>query len=114
MRDGLSDLYASQSRDAGPSSGASGFGLALLGSGMLEQKRLTDAGECLAEQVEAQPLRPVRRPGVVGRQTEIERASYLGCAWIPWEEIAHLGGLDKPDVVSVLRRLEPGGPWRAS
>jgi ribosomal protein S18 acetylase RimI-like enzyme len=52
-------------------------------------------------------------PDVSG-QTEIEHASYLGHAWIGWDEIADLGGLDKPDVVAVLRRLDPEGPWKST
>jgi 8-oxo-dGTP pyrophosphatase MutT (NUDIX family)/GNAT superfamily N-acetyltransferase len=55
-------------------------------------------------------------PGVpeVGGQTEIEQASYLGHRWLPWREIADLGGTDKPDVLAVLRRLDPNGPWAAA
>jgi hypothetical protein len=47
----------------------------------------------------------------VSNQTEIEQASYLGYAWIPWQRLVDLGETDKPDVLAVLRRLDPEGPW---
>jgi 8-oxo-dGTP pyrophosphatase MutT (NUDIX family)/GNAT superfamily N-acetyltransferase len=46
--------------------------------------------------------------------TGIEQASYLGHAWIPWQRLADLEGADEPDVLAVLRRLDPGGPWSES
>jgi 8-oxo-dGTP diphosphatase len=41
----------------------------------------------------------------LSHQTEIERASYLGHRWVPWQQIADLDVEDQPDVVAVLRRL---------
>jgi 8-oxo-dGTP pyrophosphatase MutT (NUDIX family)/RimJ/RimL family protein N-acetyltransferase len=49
-------------------------------------------------------------PDVSG-QTEIEQAAYLGHRWVPWQEIADLDSNDQPDIVSVLVRLAPDGPW---
>jgi 8-oxo-dGTP pyrophosphatase MutT (NUDIX family)/GNAT superfamily N-acetyltransferase len=49
-------------------------------------------------------------PDVSG-QTEIEQTSYLGHRWVPWQQLADLGGTDQPDVLSVLRRLDPAGRW---
>lgn len=52
-------------------------------------------------------------PDVSG-QTEVEQASYLGHRWVPWREIAGPDVADQPDVVAVLRRIDPGGPWAAT
>ncbi|MEP6667211.1 MAG: bifunctional GNAT family N-acetyltransferase/NUDIX hydrolase [Nocardioidaceae bacterium] len=49
-------------------------------------------------------------PDVSG-QTEIEQASYLGHRWMPWQQLADLDGSDEPDILAVLRRLDPEGPW---
>jgi len=49
-------------------------------------------------------------PDVSG-QTEVEQASYLGHRGVPWQEIADLDSSDQPDVVAVLARLDPSGPW---
>ncbi len=49
-------------------------------------------------------------PDVSGH-TEIEQASYLGHRWIPWQELDDLDGADEPEVLAVLRRLAPEGPW---
>ncbi|MGA9344290.1 MAG: GNAT family N-acetyltransferase [Nocardioidaceae bacterium] len=51
-------------------------------------------------------------PDVSGH-TEIEQASYLGHRWIPWRQLDELDGADEPDVLAVLRRLAPEGPWAA-
>jgi 8-oxo-dGTP pyrophosphatase MutT (NUDIX family)/GNAT superfamily N-acetyltransferase len=52
-------------------------------------------------------------PGVpeVSGQTEVEQAAYLGHRWVPWQQIADLDASDQPDIVSVLTRLAPDGPW---
>ena len=50
-------------------------------------------------------------PPDLSNQTEIEKAAYLGHRWVPWDEIAHLDTEDQPDVLAVLRRLDPDGPW---
>lgn len=49
-------------------------------------------------------------PDVAGH-TDVEQASYLGHRWVPWQQVAELDSEDQPDVVAVLRRLAPGGPW---
>jgi len=49
-------------------------------------------------------------PDVSGH-TEIEQVSYLGHRWIPWRQLDELAGSDEPDVLAVLRRLNPDGPW---
>ncbi len=49
----------------------------------------------------------------VSGHTEIEQASYLGHRWIPWQQLGELDGADEPDVLAVLRRLAPEGPWAA-
>ncbi len=40
-----------------------------------------------------------------------EMDAYLGCAWIPWRELGQLGDPVIPDLLAVLRRLDPSGPW---
>ena len=52
-------------------------------------------------------------PPDVSGQTEIEQTAYLGHTWVHWSEIADLDDSDEPDVVAVLRRLDPTGPWAA-
>ena len=56
------------------------------------------------------------RPGTpdVSGQTEVEQAAYLGHRWVPWQQIVDLDSADEPDVLAVLRRLDPDGPWAAS
>lgn len=49
-------------------------------------------------------------PDVSG-QTEVEQAAYLGHRWVPWQQVADLDVEDQPDVVAVLCRLDPAGPW---
>lgn len=44
-------------------------------------------------------------------QTAVEQTAYLGHAWVPWSEIAHLEDPAEPDLLPILRRLAPGGPW---
>lgn len=43
--------------------------------------------------------------------TEIEQQTYLGYAWVPWNELDRLDAPTEPDLVPVLRRLDPVGPW---
>lgn len=47
----------------------------------------------------------------VSKQTEMEKSSYLGHRWSPWRQLIDLGGTDEPDVLAVLDRLDPHGPW---
>ncbi len=43
--------------------------------------------------------------------TEMEQASYLGHRWVRWQQLGDLDGADEPDVLALLRRLAPEGPW---
>jgi 8-oxo-dGTP pyrophosphatase MutT (NUDIX family)/GNAT superfamily N-acetyltransferase len=43
--------------------------------------------------------------------TEAEQQAYLGHAWVPWRELDSLEDPVEPDLLPVLRRLEPDGPW---
>jgi 8-oxo-dGTP pyrophosphatase MutT (NUDIX family)/GNAT superfamily N-acetyltransferase len=38
--------------------------------------------------------------------------AYLGAEWVPWEQLEELSDPVIPDVLAVLRRLDPNGPWR--
>ena len=40
-----------------------------------------------------------------------EQQDYLGHAWVPWRDLATLEDAVEPDLMPVLRRLEPTGPW---
>ncbi|MEJ7630390.1 MAG: bifunctional GNAT family N-acetyltransferase/NUDIX hydrolase [Nocardioidaceae bacterium] len=44
--------------------------------------------------------------------TAAEQDAYLGHAWVPWTELDGLADPVEPDLVPVLRRLAPDGPWR--
>ncbi len=46
--------------------------------------------------------------------TAEEQDAYLGHAWVPWDEIASLDDPAEPDLLPVLRRLRPDGPWAAA
>jgi 8-oxo-dGTP pyrophosphatase MutT (NUDIX family)/ribosomal protein S18 acetylase RimI-like enzyme len=37
--------------------------------------------------------------------------AYLGSEWVPWRELADLAEPITPDLLPVLRRLNPNGPW---
>jgi len=43
--------------------------------------------------------------------TKGEQDAYLGYAWVPWDEMDRLGDPVEPDLLPVLRRLDPQGPW---
>lgn len=43
--------------------------------------------------------------------TALEQDAYLGHAWVPWDELATLDDAVEPDLLPVLRRLDPAGPW---
>lgn len=40
-----------------------------------------------------------------------EMDAYLGSAWIPWRELDDLADPVIPDLLPVLQRLDPHGPW---
>jgi len=40
-----------------------------------------------------------------------EQASYLGHAWVRWDRLAALDDPVEPDLLPVLQRLDPSGPW---
>lgn len=40
-----------------------------------------------------------------------EQEDYLGYAWVPWQELDALDDALEPDLLPVLRRLDPAGPW---
>lgn len=52
-------------------------------------------------------------PGVPRTEgaTQEERDAYLGHAWVPWRELADLDDPVEPDLLPILRRLDPAGPW---
>jgi 8-oxo-dGTP pyrophosphatase MutT (NUDIX family)/ribosomal protein S18 acetylase RimI-like enzyme len=37
--------------------------------------------------------------------------AYLGASWVPWRDLATLEDPLEPDLLPVLRRLDPNGPW---
>lgn len=39
--------------------------------------------------------------------------AYLGSAWVRWQDVATLEDPVEPDLLAVLRRLDPSGPWAA-
>ncbi len=45
--------------------------------------------------------------------TKGEQDAYLGYAWVPWHELEGLGDPVEPDLLPVLQRLDPDGPWSA-
>lgn len=47
-------------------------------------------------------------------QTAAERDCYLGHAWVPWHGLDDLDGPVVPDLLPVLRRLDPDGPWASA
>jgi 8-oxo-dGTP pyrophosphatase MutT (NUDIX family)/GNAT superfamily N-acetyltransferase len=46
-----------------------------------------------------------------GGQTPVERDCYLGHAWVPWQDLDDLEDPVEPDLLPILRRLDPDGPW---
>ncbi len=40
-----------------------------------------------------------------------EMDAYLGSAWVPWRDLVTLHDAVEPDLLPVLRRLDPSGPW---
>lgn len=44
-------------------------------------------------------------------QTAVERDCYLGHTWVSWQDLDDLEGPVEPDLLPVLRRLDPDGPW---
>jgi 8-oxo-dGTP pyrophosphatase MutT (NUDIX family)/GNAT superfamily N-acetyltransferase len=44
-------------------------------------------------------------------QTGVEAACYLGHDWVPWSALGGLADPVEPDLLPVLRRLDPHGPW---
>lgn len=44
-------------------------------------------------------------------QTALERDCYLGHAWVPWHGLDDLDCPVEPDLLPILRRLDPDGPW---
>lgn len=47
-------------------------------------------------------------------QTEFEAACYLGHDWVHWSEFGSLADPVEPELLPVLRRLAPAGPWAAA
>ncbi|MDX6297209.1 MAG: hypothetical protein QOI51_1066, partial [Nocardioidaceae bacterium] len=45
--------------------------------------------------------------------TAAEQDAYLGHAWLGWYELETLKDPVEPDLLPVLRRLVPDGPWAA-
>lgn len=43
--------------------------------------------------------------------TREERDAYLGHDWVPWRELAALDDPVEPDLLPIMRRLDPTGPW---
>lgn len=43
--------------------------------------------------------------------TSDEQEDYLGHAWVPWDELDAVEDALEPDLLPVLRRLDPAGPW---
>ncbi|MGI8700038.1 MAG: GNAT family N-acetyltransferase [Nocardioidaceae bacterium] len=48
---------------------------------------------------------------VLDGATAQEQTDYLGSAWVPWDQLAALEDAVEPDLLPVLRRLDPLGPW---
>jgi 8-oxo-dGTP pyrophosphatase MutT (NUDIX family)/GNAT superfamily N-acetyltransferase len=48
----------------------------------------------------------------VGLATEMEQDTYLGHAWVAWRDLPRLDDPVEPDLIPILRRLAPDGPWR--
>ncbi|MDQ3095476.1 MAG: NUDIX domain-containing protein [Actinomycetota bacterium] len=44
-------------------------------------------------------------------QTELETACYLGHDWVHWSKLRGLADPVEPELLPVLRRLDPHGPW---
>jgi 8-oxo-dGTP pyrophosphatase MutT (NUDIX family)/ribosomal protein S18 acetylase RimI-like enzyme len=47
----------------------------------------------------------------VDQATEMEQDTYLGHAWVDWRDLVRLDDPLEPDLVPILRRLAPAGPW---
>jgi hypothetical protein len=47
----------------------------------------------------------------MGAATADEQAAYLGHAWVHWRDLESLDDPVEPDLLPVLRRLVPDGPW---
>jgi 8-oxo-dGTP pyrophosphatase MutT (NUDIX family)/GNAT superfamily N-acetyltransferase len=43
--------------------------------------------------------------------TEVEQQTSLGYAWVPWQRLDALEDPTEPDLLPILRRLDPAGPW---
>ncbi len=43
--------------------------------------------------------------------TDVEQTAYLGHAWVHWNRLTSLDDPVEPDLIPVLRRLDPAGPW---
>lgn len=48
---------------------------------------------------------------VMDEESEHGDQVYLGHAWVPWSELDELPDPVVPDVVAILRMLDPSGPW---
>jgi len=54
---------------------------------------------------------PAPEVPVIDAATEVEQQTYLGHAWVPWYDLGTLADPLMPDLLPVLRRLAPDGPW---
>jgi 8-oxo-dGTP pyrophosphatase MutT (NUDIX family)/GNAT superfamily N-acetyltransferase len=50
-------------------------------------------------------------PPIPSEGVDQELDAYLGSDWVPWRNVGALPDPATPDVVPVLRRLDPSGPW---
>jgi 8-oxo-dGTP pyrophosphatase MutT (NUDIX family)/ribosomal protein S18 acetylase RimI-like enzyme len=50
---------------------------------------------------------------VADAATAVEQTAYLGHVWAHWRDLDTLDDPVEPDLLPVLRRLAPGGPWSA-
>lgn len=52
-------------------------------------------------------------PPVSPDAVDLEMDVYLGAAWVHWQDLAALEDPLEPDLLPVVCRLDPSGPWKA-
>jgi 8-oxo-dGTP pyrophosphatase MutT (NUDIX family)/GNAT superfamily N-acetyltransferase len=51
---------------------------------------------------------------ILDENVDQEMDAYIGSSWVPWRNLETLEDPVEPDLLPVLRRLDPSGPWAGS
>ncbi len=54
---------------------------------------------------------PALGTAILDANVDQEMDAYLGSSWVPWRNLETLEDPVEPDLLPVLRRLDPSGPW---